>query len=246
MRKTRPGTSLLIIIFILVPGRVFSARPVSIDIHFGETNLLDNNLNRSLTATRFSTVDDKRGSWGMGVNGRLIKEFYWYISADFYSTESGFSNFYPDESGYPDISLYISHSLLIGGIGYKLFEKEKFRVMPGIGLGFGQSLVEVDPLFSSFNPFGTDIGEVMENPSVSTVFSKEYFLFNVQIGIDKSLHLGTDKEGIRYLFLLGMRTGIYLTIADSAPDLNGVRILNFPENNLDNYYLNFIIGMQFR
>jgi len=246
MRRTGPGIPLLMVIFVLAPARAFSARPFSIDIHFGETNLLDNNLNRSLTATRYRMVDDKRGVWGMGANGRLIKKFYWNIYVDFYSTESGYSNFYPNESGYSNISLYISHSLFIAGISYKLFEKEKFRVMPGIGIGAGQSLVEVAPLFTSFNPFGTDIGEVMENPSVSTVFNKEYFLFNAQIVLDKSLHLGTDKEGIRYSFLLGMRTGIYLTIADSAPDLNGVRILNFPVDNLDNYYLNFIIGMQFR
>jgi hypothetical protein len=234
------------VIFVLAPVRAYSARPVSVNIHFGEIHLLDNNLNQSLIAAGYRTVDDKRGAWGMGANGRLIRNIYWNIYIDFYSTKSGYSNFYSNESGYSDISLYISHSLFITGFSYKLFEKEKFRVMPGIGLGVGQSLVEVTPLFSSFNPFGTDIDEVMENPFGSTVFGKEYFLFNAQIAFDKSLYLGTDKQGIRYMFLLGMRTGIYMTIAESAPDLNGVRILNFSENNLDNYYLNFIIGMQFR
>lgn len=236
MRNFRLIMIFLIAIFLLSPKRAYSDRPVSTYISFGETNLLDNNLNETLTSNGYSTVGDKSGFWGMGINGRLRNNIYWNFHFDFYYTDTEDS----------DNNLSISHTLIIAGISYKLFEKEAFRIMPGFGFGAGNSLVEVTPSLSGFNPLGNDIDDVLEYPFESTVFDKNYFMFNAQLAIDKSLHLGADKEGNRCLFLLGMRTGFYLTLADSRPDLEGVEISNFPENNLDNYYLNFVIGLQFR
>jgi hypothetical protein len=227
---------ILLFVVIFSPVRVYSGRPVSTYICFGETNLLDNNLNEISRENGYSTVSDKSSMVGMGANGRLHNNIYWNLYADFYTTHTEYSN----------NSLYISHSLTMAGISYKLFEKEKFRVMPGIGFGAGQSWVEVMPAFPGFGALDEEVEYPIDFPLEPTIFDKYYFLFNAQFAVDKSLHLGSDRNGDRCLLLLGMRTGFYLTLDDSKPDLGGVEISNFPENNLDNYYLNFIIGLQFR